>query len=228
YPTHFNYYYPDAFRKYEPVVPLEADFIKNGFSQEIAAGLVNRYKNSCFFLDTLFASFFRRLEEKGLDRNTVLVLAGDHGECLGEDDTLYHANGPHENQARTNLIILAPGLPPQVVESPTSHVDFVPTLGPIIGYESQGTIGRDARLEKRDGMVTIDMSSGVRLAMRRKDRMTLFRLTSDRRLEWVITARNNNTIDKEIYDLYRPERLPELAAMIDADRKAIMRLLEGR
>ncbi|HOY68074.1 MAG TPA: sulfatase-like hydrolase/transferase [Candidatus Ozemobacteraceae bacterium] len=230
YPTHFNYYYPPGHEKYRPVVPLEADFIRNGFTAEIAAGLVNRYKNSCFFLDSLLDNFFQRLEAKGLDRNTVVVLAGDHGECLGEDDTLYHANGPHENQARTNLIILAPGLGPRVVEAPTSHVDFIPTLAPILGYTASGTVGRNilADATARNGMVTIDMSSGVRLAMRRRDHMTLFRLTSDRRLEWLITARNDNTIDDAIYDLYRPERLDELAALIREDRQAVLRLLAGK
>lgn len=230
YPTHFNYYYPPGFEKYRPVVPLEADFIKNGFTAEIAAGLVNRYRNSCFFLDTLFDAFFRRLEEKGFDRNTVVVLAGDHGECLGEDDTLYHANGPHENQARTNLIILAPGLEPRVVETPTSHVDFIPTLAPILGYTASGTVGRNVLDDAppREGMVTIDMSSGVRLAMRRRDRMTLFRLTPDRRLEWLITARNDNTIDDVTYALYRPDRLGELADLIRKDRQTVLHLLAGK
>ncbi|NCB39001.1 MAG: hypothetical protein EOM80_09545, partial [Erysipelotrichia bacterium] len=51
YDTHYNYTYPPEFEKYKPVADVNADFIASGYDQTAVAGLANRYKNACGYID---------------------------------------------------------------------------------------------------------------------------------------------------------------------------------
>ncbi len=58
---------------------------------------------------------------------TVVLLAGDHGEGMGEHNHYEHGR-VWKGELEAPLVIAAPGLTPQRIAAPTSTVDVLPTL----------------------------------------------------------------------------------------------------
>ncbi len=91
---------------------------------------LNRYKNSVHYIDGLLHQIFTRLKEKGLDKNTVIILTGDHGQEV--NDTRHNFWGHNSNfakyQTRVPLLVWWPGMQGQQVDRRTAHYDIVPLL----------------------------------------------------------------------------------------------------
>ena len=60
--------------------------------------------------------------------NTVIAIAGDHGEGLGEHDERTHGMLAYDSTLRVPLVLSGVGISPAVVEGPVSLVDVAPTL----------------------------------------------------------------------------------------------------
>jgi len=73
------------------------------------------------------------LERTGRSDRTVVVVVGDHGESLGEQDELLHGDGDFEGVARVPLIVAVPGVAPSVSSGLVSHVDLLPTVLELVG-----------------------------------------------------------------------------------------------
>ncbi len=91
---------------------------------------INKYKNSVYFVDGLLGQTFSLLKETGLDKNTIVILTGDHGQEL--NDTHNNFWGHNSNfakwQTHVPLLIWWPGKHGKEIEYRTSHYDIVPTL----------------------------------------------------------------------------------------------------
>jgi len=61
-------------------------------------------------------------------RPTLFVIAGDHGEGLGDHDERTHGMFIYEATQRVPLIVHGPGIGPEVVSEPMSLIDLAPTL----------------------------------------------------------------------------------------------------
>ena len=90
----------------------------------------NAYCNNLRYLDQQIERIYKHLEARGLLDDTIVVLAGDHGEAFGQHPHNYtHSRMSYNENVRTPALLLNRGLfPPRVVTAPTSHVDIVPTL----------------------------------------------------------------------------------------------------
>ncbi len=74
------------------------------------------------------------LDRRGLAKRTVVAVAADHGEGLGEHGELTHGLLLYEPTLHVPLLFSAPGrLRPRVVETPVSLVDVAPTLAGLLG-----------------------------------------------------------------------------------------------
>ncbi|MCZ7586125.1 MAG: sulfatase [Deltaproteobacteria bacterium] len=73
--------------------------------------------------------------EKGLFRNTIIVLHADHGEEFGEHGGSRHAMTLYEEVVRVPLIIYVPERAPDRVKGLVSLVDVAPTLLSLAGVE---------------------------------------------------------------------------------------------
>lgn len=67
--------------------------------------------------------------------NTLVVVASDHGEGLGEHDELTHGLFTYQTTQRVPLIVAGPGVAPAVVSHPVSLVDVLPTVLSRVGVE---------------------------------------------------------------------------------------------
>ena len=103
---------------------------------EDGPGIKKRYINSCRHLDQRLKEVFDTLEKSGLYKNTIVVLAGDHGEEFFEKGRLGHNSAFHKEQIHTPLVIYIPGNAPGVYRKMSSHLDIVPMLAPYFGVDN--------------------------------------------------------------------------------------------
>jgi choline-sulfatase len=76
--------------------------------------------------------------------NTIIVVAGDHGEALGEHGELTHGLLLYEPTLHVPMIIAAPSLAPRVIRTAVSTVDLAPTIASLAGVAFTSPLdGRD-------------------------------------------------------------------------------------
>lgn len=88
------------------------------------------YDGEVAYVDRQLGRLFDALKKSGVERNTVVVVIGDHGESLGEHGERAHGYMLHESTLRVPLIIADPrrdagGLR---ISTPVSLIDLFPTL----------------------------------------------------------------------------------------------------
>lgn len=67
-------------------------------------------------------------------QEAIIVFASDHGEMLGRRGLWFKMNF-FEGAARVPLMIAAPDLPPQRIDTPVSTIDLTATLGDLAGLD---------------------------------------------------------------------------------------------
>jgi choline-sulfatase len=99
-------------------------------------------------VDEQVGRLLAELDRQGLSGRTVVAVAADHGESLGEHGELTHGLLLYEPTLHVPLILRAPGrLAPRVVRTPVSLVDLAPTLAGLLGktFAGPGVRPRDGR-----------------------------------------------------------------------------------
>lgn len=89
------------------------------------------YDGEIAYLDHEVGEFVRALREKGLYDRCLIVVAGDHGEGLGEHGERYHDTFLYDSTLRIPCFIgggAADPAWPKVVSAPVRSVDILPTL----------------------------------------------------------------------------------------------------
>jgi hypothetical protein len=94
----------------------------------------NRYLNAIRQSDHQLGRLFRFLREKGLDRETLVIITGDHGEAFGSPHpTMGHGSALFDENLRVPLIFWAPGFYTGTRNpKPVGHVDINPTLAQML------------------------------------------------------------------------------------------------
>ena len=114
----------DPHSPYHPPEPYSRDYADRPYDGEIA------------FADEQVGRLIRFLKEKGIYKNTVIVLCGDHGESLGEHGEKTHGFFIYNATMHVPLIIRLPqNAGARVVADPVSLVDLMPTVLGAIGLE---------------------------------------------------------------------------------------------
>ena len=105
-------------------------------SEDRVAYYVAQYDAEIRYVDEQVGILLKALEDRGLAKNTVVVLTSDHGESLGDHNYFFdHGRFPYDDCVHVPMIVRAPGLgkPGQVVTSPVQLIDLVPTLLDLTG-----------------------------------------------------------------------------------------------
>ena len=89
------------------------------------------YAESVARMDTDIKVALDAVERRG--RQAIIVLVGDHGETLDDNNELLHGAGFFESVARVPLLISVPGLAPGVSDVLVSQADLLPTLTSLVG-----------------------------------------------------------------------------------------------
>lgn len=107
--------------------------------------VVRRYRALLTAVDDQIGRLVDELAARGRADRTIIVLASDHGESLGEDPRLPEHHGLVVYQALIHvpLAIHVPGWPAGVEPAPVSLVDLAPTLAALTGATIPDVDGLD-------------------------------------------------------------------------------------
>jgi arylsulfatase A-like enzyme len=96
---------------------------------------VARYDAEIRYVDTAFAGLLEFLDRRDLYDPSIVVFTSDHGESLGEHNYYFeHGWFACEATLRVPLMIKLPNQTEgRVVPDQVSHMDFLPTLLPLLG-----------------------------------------------------------------------------------------------
>jgi choline-sulfatase len=116
YDPHFPYEPPENFRQRYP---------KNPYAGEVA------------YADSIVGSILKAVETRKLTDNSIIAVAGDHGEGLGEHGEYTHSVFIYNSTLHVPMLIVAPQLiPPSVKIGDLSRtIDLVPTLLDYMGIK---------------------------------------------------------------------------------------------
>ncbi|MCJ7680845.1 MAG: sulfatase-like hydrolase/transferase [Candidatus Aminicenantes bacterium] len=105
--------------------------------EETARLLKHGYYASVSYVDACFGRLMDGLKETGLDRNTIVVVWGDHGWKLGEHGSWCKQTN-YNIDTRVPLMIRVPGMDSagETCDSLTELVDLYPTLCDLTGVKA--------------------------------------------------------------------------------------------
>ncbi len=83
--------------------------------------------------DRLLGSVLDALRQRGLDRRTIVVALGDHGEGFGEKGIRQHDNNFFDEGLHVPWVMAGPGVPHARVDDAASLIDVTPTLLQLLG-----------------------------------------------------------------------------------------------
>ena len=102
---------------------------------DIQRRLIHGYYAATSYIDAQVGKVIAKLKEKGLEKNTIIVLWGDHGFHLG-DHSQWTKHTNFEQSTRSPLLIKDPTIKKTVqVKSPTEFIDVFPTLCDLSNIE---------------------------------------------------------------------------------------------
>jgi len=108
--------------------------------------ILNRYLNAMRFTDGFIRQVFSEFEKRGLMKNTVFIILGDHGEAFGEHGLRGHNFTMWEEGMRILGMVYGPGIISKKgkIRGLRSTLDITPTVCDIAGLEpvEGGFIGR--------------------------------------------------------------------------------------
>lgn len=96
--------------------------------------ILNRYKTSVHFVDSLAKQVIDTLKKAGDLENTVIIITGDHSQEFNDNKLNYWGHNSNYTPAQTHVpfAIIGPGIPENIGadwgDEFTSHEDVVPTL----------------------------------------------------------------------------------------------------
>lgn len=122
-------HYFDPHQPYEPPSPYASLYADDLYAGEIA------------YMDSCIGAVVDRLRALGAYDKTLLIIAGDHGQGLGEHGEATHGYFIYNSTLRVPLIIRAPGgTKGSQVEGNVSLVDIVPTVLDLIGLKTPAQV----------------------------------------------------------------------------------------
>jgi arylsulfatase A-like enzyme/Tfp pilus assembly protein PilF len=128
----------DPHTPYQPPRPFDQLYEEDPYCGEIA------------YADYVLGSLLPTLQELDYADNTLVILFGDHGECLGEHNEDEHGVFVYEAAVHVPLIFYCPGLIPKgkVVHGPVSLADVAPTIYDVLGIEAPSEVQGESLVER--------------------------------------------------------------------------------
>lgn len=110
-------------------------------------GEIDAYKNALYDADRALARLLDGLRRRGLDRATMLVIVGDHGEAFGQHPSnAGHTLFIYDENVRVPFVVALPWLIQERTRMPivASLVDVGATIRDLVGHAAVST-GEDGR-----------------------------------------------------------------------------------
>jgi hypothetical protein len=155
---HFGYQWGSGFKPrfvpYAGNISIARDYEHNA---RLRQAVVNRYKNSVAWVDSLLGSFFEALERTHRMEDSIVVVTGDHGEAFWEHGSATHGSDLGAEQLDVAFAMKLPGRAARRSSGVFSLLDVMPTVLSEVGI--RGVVLDGTALQERD-----DESAHVRRA----------------------------------------------------------------
>jgi arylsulfatase A-like enzyme len=123
----YNGYFSSNFERFDSKATSQ--------SEAIQRELIHGYYASVSYMDAQVGKLLDELKKQGLDKNTIIVLWGDHGWHLG-DHRLWCKHDNYEQATKAPLIIASPAFKgDQKAQGLSEFVDIFPTLTEMAGLK---------------------------------------------------------------------------------------------
>ncbi len=193
-------------------------------SQADVGHLRAHYDGAVTYADTWLGLFVEALEGAAVRERTLLVVAGDHGEELGEHGRFGHGGQVREVLLHVPLVIAGPGVArSRQVSQVVELVDLAPTLLELCGLPRSRTFqGRSQVPWLRPGEPPAPDESRAAFAAE-------VRMLSVRTNRWhLIRPLAEGQLPPGAAELYEPERDPAELRELSGRLPGEVRLLESR
>jgi arylsulfatase A-like enzyme len=145
---------------YDPHAPYDPprEFIRATSLEPRAPSNEQRYEGEIRYADAQILRVFEWLNAHALRDRTLVVVAGDHGEGLGEHGERTHGMLLYDSTLRVPLIVSAPGASAARRDEPVSLADIAPTIVRAAGVavptvmKGRDLLGRIGGMGRTGGM----------------------------------------------------------------------------
>jgi len=122
----------DVHSPYNPPAPYFDLYTKGRCEGELDY-IMAVYDGGINYVDDQLGKIFEKLDQLGIDDNTIIIITADHGEAFREHGRLGHGHKPYIEIAHVPLIMKGPGIPRnRTYENYVQHIDIVPTILEIL------------------------------------------------------------------------------------------------
>ena len=174
-----------------------------------------QYAGEVSYADEQLGRLMDWLESAGVADNTLLVMAGDHGESLGEHGVWFnHGDDLYEASMKVPLAIRLPGAiePGTVVSAPVELTDLAPTIYDLLRLKAPPTVSGipltdgfvDPAFSPRTEARAMSFDRQANLAARRSGEITapVYRMMALRKpRNYLFVHRDAEGYSDELYDL---------------------------
>ncbi len=175
--------------------------------KKIQKKLIHGYYAATSFVDAQVGKVLNKLKEKGLDKNTIVIIWGDHGWHLG-DHSMWNKHSNFEQATRSPMMIYVPEISKGIqVNSPTEFVDIFPTLCELTNLEVPVILDGKSLASIVEGKSTSVKKYAVTQQPRGKSTGYSFRTEHHRYTVWIKNNKKStdnisakDIIAQELYD----------------------------
>jgi uncharacterized protein len=174
--AHLPYYCPKEFQIHRlDTAEPNPHYAKYLFSPADSKEAEDYYENGLHYIDTELGRVINGLKEENMYDNTIIILAGDHGEEFGEDGFFGHGNTFSPHETRPLCLVRFPDWAPGVSGRMTSSVDFVPTILAWMGATNEiRDYSTGCLLNQDNDRTFVICSDPSRCALIKRDRITVY------------------------------------------------------
>ncbi|MFT4709963.1 MAG: arylsulfatase A-like enzyme [Planctomycetota bacterium] len=104
--------------------PIQRDFVSAAYDEEI------------LFTDQQINRFLNGLRERGMDKNTLIILTSDHGEEFFEHGGFEHGHSMYQEVIQVPFLVWGKGITGGLDSTPVSIADAAPTILDALGLEA--------------------------------------------------------------------------------------------
>ncbi|WP_457745613.1 sulfatase-like hydrolase/transferase [Sulfurimonas sp.] len=127
--------YPETNRVFLPDHYGEVNYLT--MTSKDREPLLNKYKNSINFTDKLVKKMIEKLKQKGLYKDSIIIITADHGQEFYEFGRYGHNSAFNYEQVKVPFIVHLPNQTQyREITKLTSNIDLVPTLMSYIGVSN--------------------------------------------------------------------------------------------
>ncbi len=113
------------------------NYYDNWKSEDIMYDQINLYDAEIHYADSQLKRISGILESAGINKNSLWIITGDHGEGLGNHNWFMHSREIYKEAIHVPLILYSPGLiKEKILPHFTEHNDILPSLLEILGMEN--------------------------------------------------------------------------------------------